>query len=277
MKNQNQFEATKTMFVSALDGYISGGNISYGEWMGIPDDLKAIALYVQFYDSITLAWAKTRCTYITDDEEVSVLLQYIQKNVDKIKNDQKRYTGPYMYTVGYKCMGSLRRKSNEQTRYNMTSSRYTTNESGEEIDILEKYVKEDDPEVIDKTIMKDFWASMDKQPKIMQEVIESMVNGTRSLVKKPEKMEILNHLRTTFSEYRQLYLNTEMTFQSVYNVDDNVSSAVVEMEDGELAVYYGQKGSLHEELYIEFFGAKKDYIIPYETAKNFRVIDVQLY
>ena len=118
---------------------------------------------------------------------------------------------------------------------------------------------------------------MDKQPKIVQELLESMLNKTKAPVRKPQKLEILKHLQTTFSEYRQLYSDTEMTFRAVMHVDDNVSSAVVEMEDGELAVYYGQKGSLHDELYIEFFGAKKDYVVPYEKAQHFRVMDVQLY
>lgn len=81
--------------------------LTYEEWMAAPDECKAAILYVQFYDQITLAWMKTKSTYTDINDGVSEVLQYLNKNVEKIKADGKRFTPNYIYKVAYNCLSCL--------------------------------------------------------------------------------------------------------------------------------------------------------------------------
>ena len=86
--------------------------LTYEEWMIAPDECKAAILYVQFYDQITLAWMKTKSVYSDINDGVSEILQYLNKNVEKIKNDGKRFTPNYIYKVAYNCLYCLCRDPN---------------------------------------------------------------------------------------------------------------------------------------------------------------------
>ena len=90
--------------------------LSYDEWMEAPDECKAAILYVQFYDQITLAWMKTHSVYSDINDGVSEILQYLNKNVEKIKNDRKRFTPAYIYKVAYNCLYCLCRDPNLHRR-----------------------------------------------------------------------------------------------------------------------------------------------------------------
>lgn len=99
-----QFHQTKVMF-REFSGYTRP--LTYDEWMKAPDECKAAILYVQFYDQITLAWMKTKSVYTDINDGVSEVLQYLNKNVEKIKNDGKRFTPAYIYKVAYNCLSCL--------------------------------------------------------------------------------------------------------------------------------------------------------------------------
>lgn len=77
---------------------------SYNQWMRLPDNQKAAALYCQFYDQITLAWYKVYTKWSLESEGVSYLVRHLVKNVDKIKNDKKRFKPQYMYKVAWNCL-----------------------------------------------------------------------------------------------------------------------------------------------------------------------------
>lgn len=102
----NQFKETLNHFKPAL---VELDYSTYWEWMLIPDDLKAIALYVQFYDEITLAWYKTQKPFIEEDIAVSTLMQYLIKNVDIIESDRKRFTPNYVYKIAFNAFYPLGR------------------------------------------------------------------------------------------------------------------------------------------------------------------------
>lgn len=81
--------------------------LTYEEWMEVPDECKAAVLYVQFYDQITLAWYKTKRSHVDSYEGVSEILLYLNKNVEKIKNDPKRFKPAYIYKVAWNCLSCL--------------------------------------------------------------------------------------------------------------------------------------------------------------------------
>ena len=91
--------------------------LSYDDWVKLPDEHKAAALFVQFYQEILSAW--NRCyssTAISDDSAVSIILQYLQKNVNKIVNDRNRYSCEYVYTVAHNCLSKVTSRLSKRTR-----------------------------------------------------------------------------------------------------------------------------------------------------------------
>lgn len=99
-----QFYQTKLRFREFAD---YDKPLTYDEWMEAPDECKAAILYVQFYDQITLAWMKTKSVYTDINDGVSEVLQYLNKNVEKIKKDSKRFSPKYIYKVAWNCLSCL--------------------------------------------------------------------------------------------------------------------------------------------------------------------------
>ncbi|MBO4542830.1 MAG: hypothetical protein J5725_06555 [Bacteroidales bacterium] len=107
--NNGQFVQTKKLFRDYLSGYPK--NPTFEEWRDADPDDKAALLFVTFYQEITLAWYNAVVSkgviYVSQEDGVSTVLQYLMKNVTYISGDSKRYTPEYIYTVAYKCLLSL--------------------------------------------------------------------------------------------------------------------------------------------------------------------------
>lgn len=108
--NNYQFIQTRDMFRDYLSGYPE--NPTYTEWKNAAEEDKAALLFVTFYDEITLAWYNTivvfDTVFITQEDGVSTVLQYLMKNVEKINEDEKRYTSQYIYRISFNCLASFR-------------------------------------------------------------------------------------------------------------------------------------------------------------------------
>lgn len=109
MNNKSDFYIAREMFADYVN-YTSP--LSYGEWLNVADDLKAAVLFCQFFNQITLAWYKLKSSYSTEADGVDEVLQYLQKNVDFIKADEKRFTPAYIYRVVSNCLLCLCTDSN---------------------------------------------------------------------------------------------------------------------------------------------------------------------
>lgn len=110
----SQFESTRNLFRKYLDSYSDNGRftkIPYDVWKNADEDDKSSLLFVIFYDAIILAWYKCitscRLVYVDSESGVSIILQYLMKNVAKINEDEKRYTSNYIYTVSYNCLAKF--------------------------------------------------------------------------------------------------------------------------------------------------------------------------
>lgn len=73
-----QFKETYNSICAAI-GYVRP--LSYEEWIQLPDEYKAGAIYVQFFDQICLAYSKVKTNAAIEEECVSEVLAYIMKNV----------------------------------------------------------------------------------------------------------------------------------------------------------------------------------------------------
>lgn len=103
--------------------------LSYQKWLRLPERFKAAALYVQFYDQITLAWYKCKTDWSIEEEGVETVNQYLMKNVKKIEEDQKRFRPAYIYKVAWNCLYCLciDTTKNKERYYTETPESFSVN------------------------------------------------------------------------------------------------------------------------------------------------------
>ena len=97
----NQFYETKRILSASVPTHVPQ---SYESWVELPDDYKAAVLYVDFFDQITMAWYRLRTPAAIEEDCVSEVLLYLQKNVEKIVSDKKRFSPAYIYRISYNCI-----------------------------------------------------------------------------------------------------------------------------------------------------------------------------
>lgn len=168
----NEFYATRSLFRSYID---FERPLSYEEWMSVPDDDKAAVLYVQFFDQITLAWYKLKSVYSNEADGVAEVLQYLSKNVDKIKSDKKRFTPAYIYKVCYNCLYCLCRDPNRYKKAYENECSNIVSSGEDELDLFDTVVGDSDMyEELNKVSAREyFW-----------ELIEDMDVDTKYIVAK---------------------------------------------------------------------------------------------
>lgn len=181
----NQFYETRKMFEN-YTGCTANVRLPYESWLRLHNPGKggndsnskaAAALFVMFFDEITLAWNKAKADFIQDEDGIECVLQYLQKNVDKIRENKSKYTPNYIYRVAYNCMDCLRYVEREQFRSKLTSSNVVPRDD-EELDLYDMA-----PDQIDYDLertRKKFWA-----------IIEAMDNEKDSFGK---TAKVINHL-----------------------------------------------------------------------------------
>jgi len=113
--------------------------LSYEAWLEVADDLKAAVLYCQFFEQITLAWYKLKSVYSTEADGVAEVLQYLQKNVELIKADSKKFTPGYIYKVVYNCLYCLCRDPNRYKKAYENECSNIQNSSDGEFDLFDTF------------------------------------------------------------------------------------------------------------------------------------------
>lgn len=165
----NDFYVTRDLFRSHTS---YERPLSYGEWKKLPDDHKAAVLYVQFFETITLAWYKLKSIYSSEADGVAEVLQYLQKNVSKIEADEKRFSPAYIYKVCYNCLYCLCRDPN---RYKAAYENECSNIVGygeDELDLFDTVIEAVDgyTESVKNDSRVKFWNVIDELEKVYPDV-----------------------------------------------------------------------------------------------------------
>lgn len=206
-----QFQETKTLFSSALNA--ENCNTScYWEWMLVPDNLKAVALYTQFYNQITLAWSKTKKPFVEEETAISTLMQYLIKNVSIIEDKPERYREAYIYQVARNSFYSLGVVKREIAEYANRASIYErVDKTSPSLDSMEEpYYTEDSyidrrvdtVSLFDSIENRHFWEQIEKLDADTKDVVECLINHKRitgALAKK--KHAIIKELRVMLMEF----------------------------------------------------------------------------
>ena len=178
----NQFYETKTMFEN-YTGCTANVRLPYEEWLRLHNPDKdgndsnskaAAALFVMFFDEITLAWNKSKADFIQDEDGIECVLQYLQKNVDIIRKNKSRYTPNYIYRVAYNCMDCLRYVEREQFRSKLVSPNVVPTDN-EDLDLYDT-----SPDSIDYDLeltRKEFWSTIEGMDDRTAKVINHLLNG----------------------------------------------------------------------------------------------------
>ena len=101
----SQFRDTRNLYLDYLSGFEFP--LTYESWLNADDELKAVLLFVNFFDQIELAWYKTRFSFVLEEDAVSQVNVYLMKNVPFIEKEEKRFRPSYIYTVAANCLRSL--------------------------------------------------------------------------------------------------------------------------------------------------------------------------
>lgn len=176
MSTKNDFYVTRDLFIEYTH-YTKP--LTYYEWLELPDDSKAAVLYVQFFSQVTLAWYKMKSVYSVEADGVAEVLQYLQKNVEKIKNDEARFKPAYIYKVCKNCLYCLCRDPNRYKRVYQNECSNIIRYGEEDLDLFDTVVETEDlHEVFSQDIIKEaFWdliKDCDRETKV---VIAKLIGG----------------------------------------------------------------------------------------------------
>lgn len=198
----NPFYETKVMFRDALGIYES---LSYEEWLAFEPQDKAAALYVNFYSQITFAWYKCRSFYGLEEDGVSTVLQYLQKNVPIIENDERRFTPNYIYRVAYNCMYCICHdiKRDRERWENETSNIVSVGEN-EEVNLFDTVKTESFESLFENEVVRiHFWKVVESLGDDVVTFVDGILSGTTV----PKKIrnrsdEIMQELATRLAPFQ---------------------------------------------------------------------------
>lgn len=161
MNTKSEFAVTKDLF-TAYTGYKEP--LTYEQWLETAADRKSAVLFIQFYDTITLAWYKLASVYSTEEDGVAEVLQYLEKNVPLIIKDKKRFNPAYIYRVVYNCLYCLCRDPNKfKKAYENEMSNIAVGSDGDEFDLFDTVGNYDDEMDFEKEqARRRIWDIIDK-------------------------------------------------------------------------------------------------------------------
>ena len=161
----SQFFATKKMFANILGIDNDNESLSYESWMAIPDSYKSAALFVNFYPHVKAAWNSAKGDGVDEEDGIECVLQYLEKNVEKIKDNPNRYTSKYIYSVSWNSMGCLRRTKSAQLRPRFEVSNIATDATDGEFDLFDSVVDTNhnvEIDVVADAEKEEFWAEIEE-------------------------------------------------------------------------------------------------------------------
>lgn len=188
MANISAFYETKNTFSQYT---LYDHPLTFAEWDARPREQKSALLFVQFYNSIVAAWDSANSyNFIAGEDGVSIVCQYLEKNVAKIEENPARFTASYIYRVAYNCMYCICHdlKSVKDRWDNETSAIVIAD--GSEIDLLEAAPSgegsAEDVFILDEFREK-FWQIVNETGIEAQKVTDYLLSGDPAALKKVRK------------------------------------------------------------------------------------------
>lgn len=269
-----QFTETRDRFIEATGDIYP---LSYNEWMILPTDFKAAALYVNFFEQITLAWEKAKADFVPDSQGVSTVLQYLMENVPIIMKDAKKFTPNYIYRVAYNCMGCLRRIKRDIEEYDNTTDRYVLM-NDREVDLFDMLVSNVDifEDIFTTCRNNKLWSLIDNLDDKLKKHITYLIELKTDCSKLSlNKKKVVNQLRELMLEH-DIISHSQLKFGHILDMNNDIESATVVMPDGKSAIYFNEMVTAPDgTTKVVFFGDEHDYVIPLDDAVELQVVELE--
>ena len=221
-----QFIQTRNMFRDYLSGYPTP--LTYEDWKNAEEDDKAALLYVTFYQEVTLAWSTAITSrdiaYVTAEDAVSTVLQYLMKNVSLIMNDPTRYSAKYIYRVCYNCIGCLPRAGCEKMR-NASDISNIYVEDDVEVNLWDLVPSEDDDLETLQT-KEAIWNIIHHMGSKAEKVVNHLINPSDTVGRVPNKAkeratDRLADVAVSDSEYDEILAELRIRlapYKNIFNI-----------------------------------------------------------
>ena len=278
-----EFVKTKKLFEGATPDIKYP--LSYAEWIQLPEKYKASALYVTFYQQIITAAGKTHNPNTSETDIISYINMVLVQKLDDIKNDPKKYTPAFIYTLARNAAVDVTRlKSNFSIFTNETE---VLNNSLDyfyekcEDDLYNILPDEADPVIaaaLDAINLK--MLEIENDPHL-RAAMRYIVGKQKKLGKSHQSRypQTLAKLRAIFKEYRYLF-DIELdcnTFEDVVNNDELIDYAIVKLPNGENGIYDGEKTKLRNGAVFYHFITmdNEDVVLSSKQVNSLRVVDIK--
>lgn len=270
-----QFKEAKSRFKEMLDTYAVVYPITYNVWITLPDSVRSIALYVNFYDQIQLACMKVFATgsYVMHEDALTETMKALMKNTSILEKYPSRYTPQYIYKVVYNAVYSLLRIKRDRDFMTTTVS-YNADGCETTLDLVDVLAIDSD-DLLRQWYADKMWDEISKMDADTLKYVDYLLNGGyfgKKLAKKETIMQ--EELKKRLSEYCDVFLSRPTRFTDIC-FDDDIEAVTVQLQNGENAVYFGEMiTSASGDTTFILMGADKDYYIPIQKADSLKVLQI---
>lgn len=188
MAQLSPFYETRDFYLNYLD---YNEPLSFEEWNNKPHELKAAFLFVQFFPEILSAWAKVNYSdFVEGEQGVSIVNQYLEKNVPKISENPKRFSPWYVYRVAYNCMYCICydvKATQNKWKYEIPE---TVVKDGDEFSLYDTVVDESSSayaKVCKNNFEKEFWSIIEDSGLDTEKALRYLLSGDPANLKKLSK------------------------------------------------------------------------------------------
>ena len=285
MNTFNEFFETRKVFQAATPDIHYP--ITWAEWKELPDNYKASALYVTFFPAIvTIAQTtSSRHVAVSDSDVITFINLRLMNAVPLIEESPQKYTIQYIAKLVQNAIIDCEKSQNDKDHKKHNISNTTRDpiiiDGFETTDIFETIP---DTDFLVKTAIEQTAQLISENWDILsdgaQNYILHIIYNKKLTIPTQKKMPyILEELRQLLQKPGALIYDIHLdcqTFEDVINNESLIEYAEVEMPDGLIAKYLGEK-QIYQNNNIKYIfeGETCTYYFMGYKAKYFKVVNVK--
>ena len=249
-----QFKKTKELYEAATP-YVRYP-LTYAEWLELPEEVKASALFVTFYNQIMYIVNRMDNYTYPEETKITYIVTRLLNKVDSLKRKPQLYKTTYicewtkqaiiergrqLWDNEYRkhCVSVITEKQDLDNTDFITNI-YDITESDEEYEPLTIKALHETRDMMEDLLRKN-------DPDLTR-TLYILINGKKPPIRfKRKYYMILAELRKMFAKqgsyFKDIHLDCD-TFEDVINNEDLILNAIVMFPDGEEGVYFGDKQKL---------------------------------
>ena len=155
-EKMTELYATKQRYQEATPDVVYP--ITYAEWKKLPEEYKASALFVTFFDAIAKAVNKRSYVSISGSDVISAIMStLLTRSIKTIENDPKTYTAAYISRITQNAIIDCDKRDPEKQISALSMSNLRDDMFGEEYDYFDTIADDS----ISRTVAHIIWENWD--------------------------------------------------------------------------------------------------------------------